>query len=79
VARSPFVGDSYFVDHVCIFGKPIARHNSKFLRRTTAHSKTQLLKLSANFTVAERLENLEIQPANDLVGVPAGASIATRS
>src|SRR5258706_7882895 len=68
VAGSLFVRDSHFLDHARIFGELIARQDAEFLRRAAPYGKSQLFELAANFTVAERLENLGVQPTDDLLG-----------
>src|SRR4051812_28634144 len=70
---SLFVRDSHFLDHARIFGELITRHDAKLFRRAAPHGKSQLFELATNFTVAERLENLGVQPAGDLLWRSSGS------
>src|SRR5665213_4194672 len=60
--------DAHLLDHARIFGELRARQGVQFLGGAAADGKTQFLELLTNLWISERLQDLRIQPRNDLLG-----------
>jgi hypothetical protein len=61
-----FVGNAHFLDHACIFGELIARHDPQLVRRAAAHGKPQLFQFAPDFRVPDRPQDFGVQPGDDL-------------
>ena len=65
--RDLFIGEAHALDHARVFNELFARHGSELAGGGAAHRETEILKLVANLGIAERLENLMVEPRDDVL------------
>ena len=62
-----FAGNPHFLDHAPIFGELFTSQDAEFLGRAAAHGETQFFQLAAHLGIADRLQNLGIEPRDDIL------------